>query len=486
MFNSVALYLLSYLGLVCLKVERSFFKSLDWFTGFLFIEHPSLPMESKTLLITGSFLVLLAGFMVLQTPADPSSNSPDYTYAWNCTDWNGTCEKVKMEYVKTDCTEWYVARPLDQLECERTKTGLNRLSLISDFGNYITTPMTDENYSVKTWLLRHNWTQPWDLEFTKGEEAFISLKEGEVLHLGGAGIMGNDTLETVVTQESGLLGLELHPGFEENRFIYLYYSHQHRENPPIDVMTSVHRLSRFKWVNGSLTNETVLLDGILGSTFHSGGRLETGPDGKLYLTTGDISFEHIPQNLSWEEGKLLRINLDGSIPEDNPFNDSYIYAYGFRNPQGIAWNPENDVMYTSGHGNYRYDEINRIVKGGNYGWGRYECDEIHNDAVSLRGDEYIRPVKCFKNYTMAPSGMVFVDEPGHPWHGDLFVAGLRSKYLHRLMIEDGEVVDEENFYVNTDSVYESGVSRRLRDVEYFNNSLYITGDFNGLIRLTPE
>ncbi len=443
-------------------------------------------MRSKPFLIAGSVLVLLAGVLMFQPTENVSKDLPEYTYAWNCTDWNGTCEKVKLEYVKTDCTPWYVARPLEQLECNRTKAGLEKLSLISDFGNYITTPMTEENYSVKMWLHRGNWTQPWDLEFMPSGDILVTFKNGEVAQLRNGEIVENDTLETVVTVESGLLGLELDPEFEENRFIYLYYSHHYGENPPTEIEASIHRLSRFRWVNGSLRNETVLLDGIMGSIYHAGGRLETGPDDKLYLTTGDISFEHISQNLSWEEGKILRLNWDGSVPSDNPFDGSYIYAYGFRNPQGIAWHPETDVMYSSGHGNYRYDEINRVIKGGNYGWGRYECSDIHNNYVEPRGDRYIEPVKCFKNYTMAPSGMTFVDDPGHPWHGDLFVAGLRSKHLHRFKIDDGEMVDEENFFVNTRSVYQTGVSRRLRDVEYFNRSLWMTGDFNGLIRLTPQ
>ena len=111
--------------------------------------------------------------------------------------------------------------------------------------------------------------------------------------------------------------------------------------------------------------ESLLLDKIPSGSYHHGGRLKIGPDGKLYATAGDASESDMAQDPNSLGGKILRMNLDGSIPNDNPFPNSYIYSYGHRNPQGITWLPDG-VLYASEHGNDANDEINRIKAGQNY------------------------------------------------------------------------------------------------------------------------
>ncbi|MCH7535922.1 MAG: PQQ-dependent sugar dehydrogenase [Bacteroidetes bacterium] len=157
---------------------------------------------------------------------------------------------------------------------------------------------------------------------------------------------------------------------------------------------------------------------------------------------------------------------------------------GHRNPQGLAWHPETGELYASEHGKWRYDEINIIKKGGNYGWPIKQCDDTYM-TIKIN-DSFIDPIFCPKDWTLAPSGMTFVNEKNHPWYGNLFVAGLRGKHLHRFVIEDNKVVYDEIFFVNIDTQRKSNLDRRIRDVEFYNGSLWILSDWSGIAKLTPR
>src|SRR5699024_90805 len=123
--------------------------------------------------------------------------------------------------------------------------------------------------------------------------------------------------------------------------------------------------------NNQWTEKKVLLDKIPSDTYHHGGRLKIGPDNKLYATTGDATNPDLSQDTSALNGKILRLNLDGSIPDDNPYQDSYVFTYGHRNAQGMVWDDEG-IMYASEHGDQANDEINRIEGKMNYGWPEIE------------------------------------------------------------------------------------------------------------------
>ncbi|HME86946.1 MAG TPA: PQQ-dependent sugar dehydrogenase [Candidatus Nanoarchaeia archaeon] len=234
--------------------------------------------------------------------------------------------------------------------------------------------------------------------------------------------------------ESGLMGLAVDPEYESNHFIYLYYTHEENEN----------RIARFTLENNRLLNEVILIDNILAARFHDGGRLAFGPDGKLYATTGDATIPSTAQDLTSLSGKILRMNKDGSIPEDNPFQ-SYVWSYGHRNPQGIVWN--NDVMYASEHGPSANDEINIIEKGNNYGWPS-ECSD---------DEKYTQPIRCFTEFTLAPGGIAVNDNI-------LYVAGLRSTQLRKLTLDGRKILKEEVIIDNIG---------RIRDVVRHDGYLYI-------------
>ena len=157
--------------------------------------------------------------------------------------------------------------------------------------------------------------------------------------------------------EGGLLGLAISPTFASDRWLYIMHT------SPTD-----NRIVRIKLENGRLNtgSEQVLLSGIRRNKYHDGGRLRFGPDGKLYASTGDAQNGDYAQNRNNLDGKILRLNPDGSVPSDNPFGN-YVWSYGHRNPQGLAFDSQGR-LWEQEFGNAIMDETNLITKGGNYGW----------------------------------------------------------------------------------------------------------------------
>ena len=270
---------------------------------------------------------------------------------------------------------------------------------------------------------------PWEMVFSDEETIYFTerpgnlrvirsgeLKEEPLLELGAPFISGG---------EGGLLGLEIDPNFEENRYMYIYHSYE--ENGAI-----LNRVLRIIVGNEKAQIDQVIFDGIVGATNHNGGRIKIGPDGMLYITAGDKYEPDLAQNPGSMGGKIFRIHLDGSIPSDNPFAGSPVYSYGHRNPQGLAWHPESGQLYSSEHGQSAHDEINKIEAGKNYGWPIIEGNETEDGMVS--------PILHSGNETWAPSGMTFVSEG--PWENQLMVANLRGTQLLKVELDaSGEGVN---------------------------------------------
>lgn len=200
----------------------------------------------------------------------------------------------------------------------------------------------------------------------------------------------------------------------------------------------------------------MIVEGIPSARFHNGGGIGFGPDGMLYIGAGDAQEPRLAQDLNSPAGKILRVNRDGAPPPDNPFGNA-VWAYGLRNPQGLAWN--SGELYVTNHGPGRRDSIVRIVRGGNYGWPR-TCDQ--------RGD-FLPAVRCYTEFTLAPAGAAFSGN-------DLYVTGLRGEQVRRLRIRAGEVAEEEEFL--------SGMGR-MRAVAVHNGWLY-AGTSNRDGRGRPE
>lgn len=212
-------------------------------------------------------------------------------------------------------------------------------------------------------VIAHNLTIPWSLAFLPTGDLLVTERPGTLLRISNDDHISYPIHGVHHRGEGGLLGVTLHPHFARTSWIYLYLTTNEDGN-------TTNRVERYHLDGHQLTERTVILDDIPGSVYHDGGRLAFGPDGFLYITTGDAGNEQAAQDTTSLAGNILRINDDGSIPADNPFGNA-VYSYGHRNPQGLTWDNQGRLWSTE-HGRSGvlsgYDELNRIEKGKNYGW----------------------------------------------------------------------------------------------------------------------
>jgi glucose/arabinose dehydrogenase len=226
-----------------------------------------------------------------------------------------------------------------------------------------------------------------------------------------------DELGAPLLGEGGLLGIAGPPEFADNQYLYVYQT--------VDRESVENTVRRFEVdvEQRELRNETVIIDGIPSDRIHNGGRVAFGPDGFLYLTTGDSNDPELAQDRDSLAGKVLRLEPDGSIPEDNPFGNA-VFSYGHRNPQGLTWDDAGRLWSTE-HGPNAQDELNRIEAGANYGWPTITGSET---APELRSPVF----HSGDHATWAPAGVAATD-------GRIFFAGLRGERLYEAGIVDGEV-----------------------------------------------
>ena len=294
---------------------------------------------------------------------------------------------------------------------------------------------------------------PWSMAF-EGKDLYFTERRGKLWVL-----RNGDHLPSLIGEikgvhsygEGGLMGLAFHPHFKENKFVYLSLSYE------IDGRT-LNRVVRFNLIDGRLTSERTIIARLPGAGIHNGCRIRFGPDGKLYITTGDGAHREIAQDTMSLGGKILRVNDDGSIPSDNPFPDSPVYTLGHRNGQGLDWHPEFGLLFESEHGPSGFDgpgggdEINLIEPGKNYGW-----PIVHHRA---RADGMVSPVAEFTP-AVAPSGASFYSGSLFPvFQNNFFVATLVGKRLLRVEIDftTGRTVSR------VEPLLENAYGR-LRDVE---------------------
>lgn len=419
----------------------------------------------------------------------------------NCWDKSEDCSYEELEKTYLSCNDWYISHPEEDLDCEWTEEDVGKVALVTDPGNHVRGPVTEEEFDVEFHGVDVIGQQ--DLEFLPSGELIIGDQNGRV-HLGDKdGIDAVFELDEVVDNEevledsnTGVKGLAVDPDYDQNSRIFIYYTMSNSEDRGFEAETDHsswhHRVSSFTITEDSLELENKMID-IEGAYWHTGGGVEVGPDGKLYVTVGDAREPRWTHSLDSHRGKTLRINLDGTVPQDNPFDNSYVYTLGHRNHQGISWDPETGNAWSAEHGEVRNDEINVLESGQNYGWGiEYSCGVEMDDSIDTADEQIKEPVRCYDNWTMAPSRTEFVDDEAHVWHGDMFVAGLRGKHLRRYDVQGEEIVEEELFYFNEESPDKTGVARRLRDVEFHDGSLWLIGDIgreepaSGLIQITPR
>ena len=325
---------------------------------------------------------------------------------------------------------------------------------------------------------------PWGLAFLPNGDMIINEREGKISRYSSADglqeISGGPEVKSA--GQGGLLDVEIHPDFSDNQWIYFSFSKAKGGDGTTAIM-------RARLEGNHLVDQEEIFEALpyVSTKRHYGSRMEFDRDGYLFLSVGDRGRrDDHPQFLNNFPGKIHRIHDDGSIPEDNPFVDQVdavksIWSWGHRNPQGLVIHPETGRMWANEHGPRGGDEVNEIVKGENYGWpvisyginysGTKFTDLTHNDGM-LQPKHYWVPA-------IGVCGMAFVTGDRYPaWKGDILNGSLAFDYIHRLKMDESEVVSEEKLFKNVG---------RLRDIKMGNDGyIYFTVEGPGrVIRIVP-
>jgi glucose/arabinose dehydrogenase len=272
---------------------------------------------------------------------------------------------------------------------------------------------------------------PWDIAFLPDGSALVTERPGRVRRLGRDGTLQKVPVAEITVSkqgEGGLLGLAVDPEFRHNRLVYLYYT-------GLDGM----RLERWHWTGTRLVRDATLVDAIRAGKVHDSGRISFGPDGRLFVATGDAGQPETAQDQSSLNGKFLA--LTPKQYRGSGLVQPTVIASGLRNPQGFDWQPRSGTLIANDHGPTGfdgpegYDEVNQINPGGNYGWPNV----IGSQTQSGR---YVAPLRVYRQ-PIAPSGGAFVRQQGSTWSGDYVLAALRGESLIRLRIVAGRITEEQ-------------------------------------------
>jgi glucose/arabinose dehydrogenase len=276
---------------------------------------------------------------------------------------------------------------------------------------------------------------PWGLAFTPDGRLFVTERPGRIRVIENGRLVAEPwaTIEVAAESEAGLLGIAIAPDFPSSRAVYVVATVRERQR-------LINRVLRIVEQNGRGTTPTVIVDGSEGNRVHAGNAIAFGPDGMLYVATGDAQEPTRAQDRASLNGKLLRYRPDGTPAPGNPFGNSPVYALGLRNVQGLAWDPASGQLFATEHGpsgfpneggRTGHDELNAIRAGGNYGWPRM-AGTSGGDRSETAGD--IAPLTDWTP-AIAPSGLaVYTGSEFPAWRGNLFVGALRGQQLRRVVV----------------------------------------------------
>ncbi|MHC1774882.1 MAG: PQQ-dependent sugar dehydrogenase [Lentimicrobium sp.] len=308
--------------------------------------------------------------------------------------------------------------------------------------------------TIDTTTIISGLNTPWEIFWGPDSHIWFTERLGKVSRLNPATGQRSVLLtipDVIETGESGLLGLTLHPDFTDEPFVYLVYTY-------MSGSAMKEKLVRYTWNGLALENPEVLIDNINANTNHDGSRLTFGPDGKLYMSTGDAWTTGYSQNLNYLNGKILRINDDGSIPSDNPFPGKYIWSYGLRNSQGLVFSPSG-ILYGSEHGPNTDDELNILESGRNYGWPAVAGFCNLPEEISFCSENNVKEPLTAWTPTLAVAGIDFYSHPDIPeWQNCILMTTLKAGKLVSLKLSpDGLSVTEQADWF-------AGEWGRLRDI----------------------
>ncbi len=345
-------------------------------------------------------------------------------------------------------------------------------------------------------------SRPWALAFLPNGDMLIT-EHGGRLRIVRDGVLDPEPLaglpEVFTPRRKGLMDIALHPRFLDNQFVYFTY---HKASPKHRLAaTTVLARGKFEG-RGALVEvrDLFVADAdYMGAAQTS--RIAFGPDGKLYMVVGqparyEVGSADHAQDPSNHAGKMLRLNDDGTVPDDNPFVDApghrpEIYALGIRNSNGLAWHPETGELWETENGPQGGDEVNIIRAGLNYGWpivsyGRAYSGDLtgthSGPQQTARQAEGIEDPVFFWSPSISPAGLMFYTGDRFPnWQGDLFVGALRGAELQRLVFNDRGLLVRQQSLLRE-------LGQRIREVRQGPDGLIylLTDEADGaLLRLEP-
>jgi glucose/arabinose dehydrogenase len=266
--------------------------------------------------------------------------------------------------------------------------------------------------------------------------------------------------------ERGMLGFDFHPDFPDSPYIYISYTYQDSTHFP-DTVMNFEKVVRYRYTPDTLIDRVTLFDGIHAYIWHNGSRVKFGPDRKLYISTGETYDQPwLSQQDTSPNGKILRLNPDGSIPNDNPWKGSPVWTKGHRNPQGLVFGPDG-TLYSSEHGNASDDEVNIIHRGRNYGWPLVEGYADRDDEKQPFIDSnVVEPIAAWTP-TLAVTGMEYYDNDRFPeWKNSFLLMTLKDESLWHLKLDSTrtKIIAQERYHIRL-SIGDTGIfAGRLRDV----------------------
>ena len=338
------------------------------------------------------------------------------------------------------------------------------------------------SFELKYELIVDNLEVPWSFVFLPDDSILILERKGELIHFKNGKKLKIKNLPKIISKnQGGLLDIELHPDFHENKWIYISYSSSNDQNPGTNTT-----ILRFKIKNFTAVNQEVMYKATPNSkrTLHYGSRMVFDKENYLFFSIGDRGNRDLnPQDIKRDGGKIYRLHDDGRIPIDNPFinernSKKAIFSYGHRNPQGMIYDEDKDEIWIHEHGPRGGDEINIIEAGKNYGWplASYGVNYIGTKFTNKTSiDGMVNPLHYWVP-SIAPSGMLFVKNPKYPTlDGSILIGSLKFQYLHQCIIENGKIVKENKLFE------EIG---RVRSIELDNyKNIYIGVENLGILKL---
>lgn len=314
-------------------------------------------------------------------------------------------------------------------------------------GPVINNPSGTDSVIIKDTVIVQGLSFPWEILW--GPDNFIWMTErgGKISRIDpatGTVSLLHTITEVVSNNEGGLLGMVLHPDFSSSPYVYVAYNYNsggYKE-----------KVVRFTYTGSGLVSPVTIIENISASSIHNGCRMVftgTGAGLKLFITTGDASNTSLPQNTSSPNGKILRLNPDGTIPADNPVPGNPYWSFGHRNPQGLVY--ANGILYSSEHGPSTDDEINIIEKGRNYGWPNVAgyCDGTGEQTFCL-ANNVKEPIKAWTP-TTAACGLDYYNAALIPqWKASLLMVALKDARLYQMKLSaDAKTITETNeFFVS--------------------------------------